>query len=400
MYDQLDYDVFILTQKADGYTVDNQNKISALLNQKNRKVIWRFIEDYPKHIHRHENELCERYQKCVTDAKKNIQDHLITNGFVTRLWYRRWLNNQMRIEYERSANVKYDWVVRTRFDIGYRITTVRQTLKALSTPPTPQTVYSFPDTISCGSPPMINYESELINHWPYIYNKYIQTKKWVEPLSATNHDIINKWLFMSEMNLIQYWKESPYQMITLPFDLRIVRDHMINSVATPDLNSDHIVQASYGCLDHWVDVTQRLIASYVANYDTTNNRSQFLISNELSRGDPMQYHKKDLVIYTLETNEYVYHENTVITLKYHHYFPINCLIRDIVKISYGVIGSMIDATQRVIGILMNNKGVVYVSNQLVECDPSPGVTKLMIVLTRTLISYEFKEYSIVQLIGN
>lgn len=164
LYEGESYDVYVLSQRDDGYSPENEQKIRKLLGS--RIVVWKYVEDLPSSTKEEENKFCQHYQDCVTQARQQAcQKDLITNNFVTRLWYRRWLNNQMR----RESGRKYDWVIRTRFDIGYRRVVGRRSLTFLNGSPEPKTIYLYPDIFSCGSPEVIDYESQLIYHWPYLW---------------------------------------------------------------------------------------------------------------------------------------------------------------------------------------------------------------------------------------
>ena len=70
-------------------------------------IIFKYIEDYPSEIHEKENQYCHYYANCIEDARKSIYPDLVCNGFVTRLWYRRYLNNQMRCQYEKNNSNFY-----------------------------------------------------------------------------------------------------------------------------------------------------------------------------------------------------------------------------------------------------------------------------------------------------
>ena len=56
-FDSADYDVFILSQRSDGYSVENESKIREML--KDRIRVWKYIEDYPIAYHEKENPIAE-----------------------------------------------------------------------------------------------------------------------------------------------------------------------------------------------------------------------------------------------------------------------------------------------------------------------------------------------------
>jgi hypothetical protein len=394
MFDRFDYDVFILSQKDDGYSPANERTIREMLGNKCRA--FKYIEDYPESVRQQEDFLCEHYNECVTDAKKNIQNDLVTNGFVTRLWYRRWLNNQMRNAYEKANNIKYDWVIRTRFDIGYRTITNQAKLGLLNQPPETDRIYLFPDTFSCGCPEAIDYEADLIKYWPYIYNVYEEKDKLLD--ISNNRNTIRKWMFMSEMNLTQYLRSSKFKIDPLPHDLMIIRRDMINSSQDNDIKSEHIVSVYYGCNNKWVNVTNEFIEMFVDQYDNRGEVSTIVVGNSITNGDPAPYSVKNLVISTVEGHEYVYRECSTIRFKYQYYYVLSNVLRDIKKVSYGVGVHMSDITKRFMGCMKKPKKIVFVTNGFAGCDPAPGEMKFISIELRDGTIYEFQEYSIVELV--
>uniref|UniRef100_A0A6C0BLU5 Uncharacterized protein n=1 Tax=viral metagenome TaxID=1070528 RepID=A0A6C0BLU5_9ZZZZ len=390
MFPQIDCDVFILSQKDDGYSLDNETMIKNLVGP--HLVAFKYIEEYPEGVLRYEEELCQHYRACVENAKKKIQSELITNGFVTRLWYRRWLVNQMRIDHEKKTGVKYDWVIRTRFDIGYRTVKNHVQLQLLTQPPQPEWVYMYPDTFSCGSPGAINYESELIHHWPYVYHRYLDTGSFQE--MNNNFNTLKKWLFMSEMNLIQYFKASKYHIHTLPPDFKIMRRSMVGEVSNSDLQNDHMTSVHYGLGDRWVDVTDQFVELLAEQYDHPHNRSLLAINNALAKTDPAPGLVKKLVITTLEGNEFVYMEHASYWFKYQYIYFISCPLDEIKKVTYGLGTRVHDVTKKFCALSNAHNSTVYVSNHLVANDPSPGDEKILTLLLQDGTRYEFAEYSI------
>lgn len=392
MFNQLDYDVFVLSQKADGYTPENEKKIRAMFG--NHQVIWKYIEDYPDNIHQYEDQLCENYRKCVDQARKTIQDDLVTNDFVTRLWYRRWLINQVRNDYEKEHHIKYDWVIRTRFDIGYKTIINHLKLTFLTKPPKTKTIYMFPDIFSCGSPQSIDYESDLINHWPYIYSIYVQTNKMAN--MSNSHVMVSKWLFMSEMNLIQYMSASPYEIVQIPQELKIMRREMIDGLSNTDIKNDHITHVFYGCDDKWIDITNKFIKLYTEQYNNHNNGALLTIDNSIGGYDPVPGKIKNMVITTVENNEYIYREGTKFLFKYQYFYPNMCEPREIKKVTYGLGNKIIDITGILFGLLRKRMNIIFVSNELANHDPCPGEEKILSIATYSGACYEFCEYAIIE----
>lgn len=398
MFDRCDYDVFILSQKDDGYSPANERAIRELLGHK--CCVFKYIDDYPEGIRHQEDLLCRHYDDCVTDAKKNIQNDLVTNGFVTRLWYRRWLNNQMRIEYQQANHVTYDWVIRTRFDIGYRTITNQSKLCLLNQPPELDKIYLFPDTFSCGSPAAIDYESNLIKQWPYIYNVYGERDRLLD--ISNNYNTIRKWMFMSEMNLTQYLRSSKFKIDQLPHDLMIIRRDTINSAQDNDIKSDHIASVYYGCNHTWINVTNQFIELFSDQYDNRDEVSTIVVKNSITQTntDPAPHSVKNLVITTVEGHEYVYRECSTIRFKYQYYYVLSNILREIKKVTYGLGREHInDITKRFMNYLKNTKKIIFVTNDFAGCDPAPGEMKSISIELKDGTIYEFQEYSIVELIG-
>ena len=198
------YDIYILTQKQDPLsTPDNVEKIKQICQ--NRIVYFAYIEDILDESM--ENTYCNIYDQCVQTAKQQFPN-ISNNSFSTRMWYRRYLINLIR----QKTGIYYKVVIRTRFDIGN--SHLNQVLIDLNNID-PETIYVTPDIISYGSSEVIDYESKLIFNWPYIWNN--------QYYSDYSVDKINKWLFMSEMNLTEYLQHSKYRYQHVDHRLKIIR---------------------------------------------------------------------------------------------------------------------------------------------------------------------------------
>lgn len=393
MYESLDYDVFVLTQKDDGYSIENENKIRNMLGKGLKQL--KYIEHYSDLIHKQENDLFEHYKTCVSDAKKSIQNDLVTNNFVTRLWFRRYLNNLMRQEYEQTNKIHYDWVIRTRFDIGFRTVILQKELKLLLQSPENRTIYMFPDIFSCGCSSIIDYESQLIRNWPYIYRTYLHTSKL--PIEFCNYKMVSKWLFMSEMNLIHYFKMSPYHTILLPNDLKIVRDPSLSQQIVRDLGNDHIAKIYYGSDNHWLEVTNQFVSQYAENYNHSTGGSVIVANNSLVNIDPIPGVVKKLVLMTIENNEFIYNEGDQPFIKYMYYKRIKYRSGQIRRVSYGT-RVKIDITRRFLNWLKTHNNVAHVTNDLAGRDPNIGEEKALTILTSDGKCHIFGEYSFIHLV--
>ena len=394
-YHRYPYDVFILSEKNDGYSPESEAQIRTLLGH-DRVVSLKYIEDYPSDIHDQEERLYQKYQQASDEARQKIQPNLKTNTFVTRLWYRRWLNNQQRIEYEKSSLVSYDWVIRTRFDIGFRLVSNQPALRFLDQSPKVGTIYIYPDVLSCGSPSVINQEAELIHHWPYMYQHYLTTGSMCPELDQ-NPEAINQWLLMSEMNLTIYLRNNQMILHELPHDLKIIRAGDANELkTTSDLGSEKIMHVYYGNEDHWVEVTQAFVEQYLSHYDPVSQSATMKVGNYLTLTDPYPYHVKKLVIQTSGDNEYIYPECNTMVLKYAYVTSFNCSLRDIQRITYGRTYQTMNVTLPVINLIENGQVFFHVSNHLIGYDPCPGIQKQLQILTYDGLCYQFMEYTFVK----
>lgn len=206
-YYNKDFDVFILTQKnSSSFSYENLKKIKHILGEERLKVV-NFIEDYPENIMKEEELLVNNYLDLYNKFTNANKEHIYSaNEFVTRLWYRRHLNNKMRIDYENLTNITYDYVIRTRLDIGFRY---QKQIFEYSVP-----LYILPDIITIASPDIINIESNLYLEFPYIpifmYDNSFNIKDNIleykfNTFNNIKSSIINpKWVFMSEANLLLY----------------------------------------------------------------------------------------------------------------------------------------------------------------------------------------------------
>lgn len=137
------------------------------------------------------------------------------NIFTPRLFYRKYLLNEIRKTYETQNNITYDYIVRTRFDIKTCI-------------PTDFTFEYIPknvpvlcsDILTISSPEFMNIESLCGINYPItpkvcfdedcklIIEKYEKYKNW-----KGDKFWDNIWIFMPELNLRLYILEQGYTFI-------------------------------------------------------------------------------------------------------------------------------------------------------------------------------------------
>jgi hypothetical protein len=192
------FDVFILTQRdGKNYSKENLEKIETLLGKENIKVL-KYIEDYSDVVKVREDKLVEEYYKAARGVELKTGIVHKKNRFVTRLWFRRKLLNDIRVDYEENTNIKYDYVVRTRFDIGYKNEENKERCAYIDP------LYIYPDAMTIAKPEIINIESELGVNFPYSYKI---SDSEITKENGLDEFLINKsgrLVFMSEGNLIVY----------------------------------------------------------------------------------------------------------------------------------------------------------------------------------------------------
>lgn len=196
--DKYTFDVFILTQQeGKNYSKENLEKLETLLGKDNIKVL-KCIEEYSDVVKMTENKLVEEYYKAAEEVEKKTGIKETTNKFVTRLWFRQKLLNDIRKDYEKKTGTKYDYVVRTRLDLEYKNEKTKEICAYIDP------LYIYPDAMTIAKPEIVNIELDLTLHFPYSYK--IKESDFTKNNGLDNF-LINKsgkWAFMSEGNLILY----------------------------------------------------------------------------------------------------------------------------------------------------------------------------------------------------
>lgn len=189
-----DFDVFILLDQNDSqYSQENLDILIHMLGGRGRIKALEYVNE----ISSREKELVDAYKLRASDfSPKNT-----CNDFVTVLWFRRYLINKIRQEYQQNNNISYDYVIRTRFDIGFIEPAVFKYDKL---------PLVISDIISIGDSDFIDYESELGLNFPFSPNFYFDKAGKPNENMASVSDIeylSNKWLFMSEANHLLYLEQ-------------------------------------------------------------------------------------------------------------------------------------------------------------------------------------------------
>ena len=148
----------------------------------------------PRFFYYHWKHLTELSNTGHPDHHRKI--HLAKDKFVPRLYYRKWLVNSLRRDYEAKLGVQgnlgnqqghgYDWVVLGRpFDMIYEM---RKPLDFLCLPAQPEKVYASIDHFIATSPenmdailapfettyPVVGYEQWLDEHFRAVYRSFDQ----------------------------------------------------------------------------------------------------------------------------------------------------------------------------------------------------------------------------------
>jgi len=247
-FDELDYDVFILTERLESqnWSEENEEIIRKMLGSK-LKVFF-YVQDIEKsyNLTENENKKVQEYYEKVEECKKEFKHIVdkkmfITDTFCSKLFYRVWLQNQIRIKYEQDTDTKYDWIVRTRFDIGFRKEPMEPRLDILYSKPTPDIYYCILGMFSCGSPEVINYESNFINSWCHCWNYYKQNKRLPSVFYTDDGEFdevfFHYWVFMPEANIRCYMKDSKYPICELNVAFQAVRYWLVDQYKIYDLKN-------------------------------------------------------------------------------------------------------------------------------------------------------------------
>jgi hypothetical protein len=181
------------------YSEDNMNHLISLLKLDRIKII-KYINEMTDEEKQIEKTKLDEYQilwRKFEDKYGGISKHDIGPA----LMYRRYLLNNMRLDYEKNNNIKYDYVIQTRFDFGTTYTK-KYDINESTTP------VMLSDSLSIGKPEFINKESECILEWPItpkvlyddncnlLIEKYEKYKNWRGEKFIEKH-----WIFMPELNI-------------------------------------------------------------------------------------------------------------------------------------------------------------------------------------------------------
>ena len=127
-YANNDFDVFLLIDRRGGeshnirnktnYSLENIKKLKKMLGESKIKKLLFFDElENIKEIIKKEQDMKKEINQVWTEMNK-VYGGILLDPFASSHVYRLYLLNNIRKEYQNENNIKYDYVVRTRFDFG------------------------------------------------------------------------------------------------------------------------------------------------------------------------------------------------------------------------------------------------------------------------------------------
>ena len=223
-YSAKDFDVFLfiddshssdytLVNGCHNYSEQNMELLKdMLISERIKQII--YVKNMNDADNKIEQQLVDNYIECYNKFEEKY-GKLEMNIFTPRLFYRKYLLNEIRKTYEKQNNITYDYIVRTRFDIK---TSISSDFTFEYIPENTPVLCS--DILTISSPDFINIESLCGLNYPVTPNvcfdenyklnleKYEKYKNWK---GDKFWDKI--WIFMPEMNLRLYILEQGYTFI-------------------------------------------------------------------------------------------------------------------------------------------------------------------------------------------
>ena len=209
-YEEYDFDVFLLIDPSHNseikmnsnpnFSQNNLEKLKNILGQDRIKVL-KLTEQMTDRNKKTEEKIYNIYLNTYDIfQKKFYRNKLVKNNFTPRLMYRKYLLNEFRKEYEEKNNICYDYVIRTRFDIGKDDMEVFD-YKENNIP------VLCSDILTIAKPDFVNCESKIALSYPYspmvFFDKNLNVikdkiNKYIDWRGDKFWDDI--WLFMPELN--------------------------------------------------------------------------------------------------------------------------------------------------------------------------------------------------------
>jgi len=187
-----------------------------------------YIDDYENEI-TEQKKYGEIYEIKCNEISKKTNINIVCQTISAKVLYKKYLNNLQR----KSSKIKYDWVFKTRFDVGFCMNTnLTHAWKLWNNLPEIGKIYTMPDIFSAGSEEIIDIESDMYKHYPYILND-METIETIKNMCTTkSHTTIEtydeiknwfiKWAAAPESNLIIYYKKNNMKICYLHYALTIL----------------------------------------------------------------------------------------------------------------------------------------------------------------------------------
>jgi hypothetical protein len=152
-WQSLDNKVYLTREEIDEYKIDLKRGIRI---RREKKLYLPSLQ-----------EALNRLIKRKTNKKPFILETQQGNTFVSRLYYRRMLINNIRKKYQEENNIKYDWVVMCRmFDVNFR---KLKELSFFNTLPQGDTIYAAVDHFTAAKGELIDkVYDELGKNYPVV----------------------------------------------------------------------------------------------------------------------------------------------------------------------------------------------------------------------------------------
>jgi hypothetical protein len=217
-FDQLsfDYSVIYLFDKDETWSPELEAEIHSLLSV-NKMIFFGPVDNiFTEEQREQEEKVLKQYLGLNTQVTQHFGYEIIQDHFVARLYYRRFLVNQMREHFQERTGAAFDCVVRTRVDLAILPVGNKTFLLDQISICDSGNYYAAPDVIGIGTPEVINVEAGLGINFAFIWNS-IQGQYDVSDNLATDlkdDNWIRMWVLMPEANLI-HWMEHHHLSINM-----------------------------------------------------------------------------------------------------------------------------------------------------------------------------------------
>lgn len=211
LYDELDYDVFILPTKNESSDNDKE-KVFEILG-KDKVKFFSYMEDMPEDVRNEEQRIINDYIDKKDNISKKYDIVCFHKPSIPRILYRKKVLNDMRKQQELSSGIKYDWIIMTRFDIFTKDTK----LEILRKPPIPLQLRASSDLLSLSSPEVMDIETDFIYSFPDI--EFFDH----DNMSRSDIHFCAKWCFAPEHSYVMYLKKNGLKLCGSGLCVEILR---------------------------------------------------------------------------------------------------------------------------------------------------------------------------------